>query len=169
MAAESIAPPNRPKDSGLDDLTFPCFLSEAAPLQNRENWPNSLGSSAFELRYERRAMRQLKGTLQSSANHRGAGGGKRWSRSPTASSKSARHEAKSPPQSDTLSRLDRGRGKGDVETESATVAEFQAQVTQWAKAHRVRPRQLRLQPMRRKWASCVPQVYGVDTKSWRSR
>lgn len=34
------------------------------------------------------------------------------------------------------------------------VAEFKAQVAQWAKRIRVRPRQLRLQPMQRKWASC---------------
>jgi predicted metal-dependent hydrolase len=31
---------------------------------------------------------------------------------------------------------------------------FKAQVTQWAERIRVRPRQLRLQRMRRKWASC---------------
>ena len=36
----------------------------------------------------------------------------------------------------------------------AAVAAFKAQVIQWAKRIRVRPRQLRLQPMRRKWASC---------------
>lgn len=36
----------------------------------------------------------------------------------------------------------------------AAVATFKAQVTQWAKRIRVRPRQLRLQQMRRKWASC---------------
>ena len=36
----------------------------------------------------------------------------------------------------------------------AAVAAFKAQVTQWAKRIRVRPRQLRLQQMRRKWASC---------------
>jgi predicted metal-dependent hydrolase len=33
-------------------------------------------------------------------------------------------------------------------------AAFKAQVTQWAERIRVHPRQLRLQPMRRKWASC---------------
>ena len=37
---------------------------------------------------------------------------------------------------------------------AATAGEFKAQVTQWAERIRVRPRQLRLQPMRRKWASC---------------
>ena len=36
----------------------------------------------------------------------------------------------------------------------ATAAEFKAQVAQWVERIRVRPRQLRLQPMRRKWASC---------------
>jgi predicted metal-dependent hydrolase len=36
----------------------------------------------------------------------------------------------------------------------ATVAEFKTQVAQWAERIRVRPRQLRLQRMRRKWASC---------------
>ena len=36
----------------------------------------------------------------------------------------------------------------------ATINAFKAQVTQWAERIRVRPRQLRLQPMRRKWASC---------------
>lgn len=37
---------------------------------------------------------------------------------------------------------------------AAAVAEFKAQVSQWAERIRVRPRQLRLQRMRRKWASC---------------
>ena len=36
----------------------------------------------------------------------------------------------------------------------ACVAAFKSQVTQWAERIRVRPRQLRLQRMRRKWASC---------------
>lgn len=36
----------------------------------------------------------------------------------------------------------------------AAVAAFKAQVTQWAERIRVQPRQLRLQRMRRKWASC---------------
>jgi hypothetical protein len=36
----------------------------------------------------------------------------------------------------------------------ATVASFKDQVTHWAGRIRVRPRQLRLQRMRRKWASC---------------
>jgi predicted metal-dependent hydrolase len=40
------------------------------------------------------------------------------------------------------------------ESSPAVIADFKAQVTQWAKRIRVRPRQLRLQPMRRKWASC---------------
>ena len=34
------------------------------------------------------------------------------------------------------------------------LAEFRAQVQTWAERVRVRTRQLRLQPMRRKWASC---------------
>lgn len=36
----------------------------------------------------------------------------------------------------------------------AATAEFRFQVSQWAERIRVRPRQVRLQPMRRKWASC---------------
>lgn len=36
----------------------------------------------------------------------------------------------------------------------ASVAAFKAQVASWAKRIRVKPRQLRLQQMRRKWASC---------------
>ena len=36
----------------------------------------------------------------------------------------------------------------------ASVAAFKSEVGQWAERIRVRPRQLRLQPMRRKWASC---------------
>jgi hypothetical protein len=36
----------------------------------------------------------------------------------------------------------------------AAVAAFKTQVTHWAGRIRVRPRQLRLQRMRRKWASC---------------
>ena len=36
----------------------------------------------------------------------------------------------------------------------ACVAAFKSQVRQWAERIRVRPRQLRLQRMRRKWASC---------------
>jgi hypothetical protein len=36
----------------------------------------------------------------------------------------------------------------------AAIAAFKSQVTQWAERIRVRPRQLRLQRMRRKWASC---------------
>jgi predicted metal-dependent hydrolase len=36
----------------------------------------------------------------------------------------------------------------------AAIAAFKAQVTHWAGRIRVRPRQLRLQRMRRKWASC---------------
>ncbi|PYJ84770.1 MAG: metal-dependent hydrolase [Verrucomicrobia bacterium] len=36
----------------------------------------------------------------------------------------------------------------------AAVASFKDQVTHWAGRIRVRPRQLRLQRMRRKWASC---------------
>ncbi len=36
----------------------------------------------------------------------------------------------------------------------ASVAEFNSQVKKWAERIRVRPRQLRLQRMRRKWASC---------------
>ena len=36
----------------------------------------------------------------------------------------------------------------------AAIAAFKAQVTQWAGRIRVRPRQLRLQRMRCKWASC---------------
>jgi len=36
----------------------------------------------------------------------------------------------------------------------AAVAAFKTQVTQWAGRIRVHPRQLRLQRMRRKWASC---------------
>ena len=36
----------------------------------------------------------------------------------------------------------------------ACVAAFKSQVTLWAERIRVRPRQLRLQRMRRKWASC---------------
>jgi len=35
-----------------------------------------------------------------------------------------------------------------------SVAAFKAQVASWAKRIRVKPRQLRLQKMRRKWASC---------------
>ena len=36
----------------------------------------------------------------------------------------------------------------------ATAAAFKSQVKVWAERIRVRPRQLRLQRMRRKWASC---------------
>ena len=36
----------------------------------------------------------------------------------------------------------------------SAVADFKHQVAQWAERIRVRPRQLRLQRMRRKWASC---------------
>lgn len=36
----------------------------------------------------------------------------------------------------------------------AALAEFKAQVIQWAERIRVRPRQIRFQRMRRKWASC---------------
>lgn len=36
----------------------------------------------------------------------------------------------------------------------ASVATFKAHVSQWADRIRVHPRQLRLQRMRRKWASC---------------
>ena len=43
--------------------------------------------------------------------------------------------------------------KAKAPTPSA-VAAFKAQVGQWAERIRVRPRQLRLQRMRRKWASC---------------
>jgi predicted metal-dependent hydrolase len=36
----------------------------------------------------------------------------------------------------------------------ATAADFRAQVANWAQRIRVKPRQVRLQAMRRKWASC---------------
>jgi hypothetical protein len=36
----------------------------------------------------------------------------------------------------------------------ATVTAFKSQVMQWAERIRVRPRQVRIQRMRRKWASC---------------
>ena len=36
----------------------------------------------------------------------------------------------------------------------AAIVAFKSQVSRWAKRIRVRPRQLRLQRMRRKWASC---------------
>lgn len=36
----------------------------------------------------------------------------------------------------------------------ASIAAFKSQVAQWAVRIRVRPRQVRLQPMRCKWASC---------------
>jgi predicted metal-dependent hydrolase len=53
-------------------------------------------------------------------------------------------------------RLDRGEGRGEVSksVSPAAVTAFKAQVSQWAERIRVRPRQLRLQRMRRKWASC---------------
>ncbi len=38
--------------------------------------------------------------------------------------------------------------------QKATAAEFRAQVADWAQRIRVKPRQVRLQAMRRKWASC---------------
>ena len=52
-------------------------------------------------------------------------------------------------------RLERGEGRGEVsKQEASAVAAFKAQVTQWAQKLRVRPRQVRIQRMRRKWASC---------------
>ena len=36
----------------------------------------------------------------------------------------------------------------------ATIAAFKSQVTQWATRIRAKPRQIRIQQMRRKWASC---------------
>ena len=39
-------------------------------------------------------------------------------------------------------------------SDSKTVADFKAQVEAWAGRVRVKPRQIRVQQMRRKWASC---------------
>ena len=39
-------------------------------------------------------------------------------------------------------------------TTTEAVAEFRAQVGRWAERLRVKPRQIRVQWMRRKWASC---------------
>jgi len=38
------------------------------------------------------------------------------------------------------------------------VADFKAQVVRWAERIRVKPRQIRVQRMRRKWASCSTRV-----------
>ena len=57
-------------------------------------------------------------------------------------------------------RLDRGEGRGEVSKSHAShpspaaIATLKAQVAEWATKIRVKPRQVRLQKMRRKWASC---------------
>src|SRR5206468_6134523 len=57
-------------------------------------------------------------------------------------------------------RLARREGRGEVSNSHASnltpaaVAAFKSQVTHWAGRIRVKPRQVRLQAMRRKWASC---------------
>ena len=52
-------------------------------------------------------------------------------------------------------RLDRGEVRGEVsKLDVAAVAEFKAQASQWAERIRAKPRQISIQKMRRKWASC---------------
>jgi len=46
------------------------------------------------------------------------------------------------------------QGAQGMKCKPVTVEHFKGEVPTWAARIRVRPRQLRLQPMRRKWASC---------------
>lgn len=52
------------------------------------------------------------------------------------------------------SRRASGRARSPVRAEGRPATEFRAQVAQWAERVLVKPRQVRLQAMRRKWASC---------------
>ena len=47
-----------------------------------------------------------------------------------------------------------GRARSPLRAGGRQATELRAQVAQWAERIRVKPRQVRLQAMRRKWASC---------------